>query len=165
MSDSLSDAAKAIVGALVDTLSVPHTGIKLPRVLIAPLATYLHATLKMEDPEEVEDMGKGAFLAAVTECGAFRGEVPESINITAEDWYESEVGPKIVKKSPPTSTPSVEMDDVGVPPPLPRSAHGRRQDCQMKKKQTSRPWGSQVAWRLSASRYLLRLVRCTPLMR
>ena len=47
MSDSLSEASKAIVGALTEALSEPHMGIKLPRVLIVPLAIYLHTTLKM----------------------------------------------------------------------------------------------------------------------
>ena len=116
MSGPLSEASKAIVGALVETLSESHTGIKLPRVLIAPLASYLHATLKMEDPEEVEEMGASAFLASVTECEAFESEVPESVGFTVKAWYDNEVGPKIVKKGPPTST-LVDEDDVVAHPP------------------------------------------------
>ena len=116
MSDSLSEASKAIVGALVETLSESHTGIKLPRVLIGPLANYLHATLKMQDPEEVEEMGASAFLASVTECEAFEDAVPESVGFTVRAWYDNEVGPKIVKKGPPTSTPE-DRDDVAAPPP------------------------------------------------
>ena len=74
MSDSLSEASKgATLGALAEYLSEPHLGVKLPLSLIGPLTLYIHTTLKMEDPEEVEEMGTGAFLAAVTECNAFRG--------------------------------------------------------------------------------------------
>ena len=110
MSDSLSEASKAAVDALTEALSEPHMGIKLPRALIVPLANYLHATLKMEDYEEVEDMGASAFLAATIACEAFGSEVPEAVGFTAKTWYDNEVGPKIVKKSTPTSTHVDESD-------------------------------------------------------
>ena len=116
MSDSLSEASKAIVGALTAALSEPHMGIKLPRALIAPLANYLHATLKMEDPEEVEEMGASAFLAAVSDCEVFEDGVPESVGFTVKTWYENEVGPRIVKKAPPTSTHGDDVE-VAAPPP------------------------------------------------
>ena len=116
MSDSLSEASKAAVDALTEALSEPHLGIKLPRALIVPLANYLHATLKMEDYEEVEDMGASAFLAATIACEAFGSEVPEAVGFTAKMWYDNEVGPKVVKKSTPTST-HVDESDVGAPPP------------------------------------------------
>jgi len=116
MSDSLSEASKTIVVALAEALSEPRLGVKLPRVLIVPLATYLHATLKMVDPEEVEEMGTSALLAAISDCEVFESGVPESVGFTVKTWYENEVGPKIVKKAPPTSTHEDDVE-VAAPPP------------------------------------------------
>jgi hypothetical protein len=122
MANSLSEASKAIVGALAEALSEPHLGIKLPRALIVPLATYLHATLKMEDPEEVEEMGADALLAATGDCEAFEDGVPVSVGLTVKTWYENEIGPKIVKKAPPTSK---HDDDVEVAEPTPAKIGAR----------------------------------------
>ena len=115
MSGSLSEASKATLGALAEYLSEPHLGVKLPRALIGPLTLYIHTTLKMEDPEEVDEMGAQALVAAVNACGLYPSGAPEATALTVKSWYENEPGPKIAKRYPPTPTHDDEVEVVEPP--------------------------------------------------
>jgi flagellin-like hook-associated protein FlgL len=86
-------------------LSVVRGGVKLPRRVIAALPTYLMETLKLKDPEEVEEMGVTGFVRALTSSAAYDDMLPEAVGESAIEWFMSEPGEKVLKKAavtPPT---------------------------------------------------------------
>ena len=103
----MSTTPEQIHDALTTYLSVARGGVRLPRRVIAALPDFLYKTLRVRDPEEVEEMGVTGFMRAIASCDAYDDMMPEAVGETAIEWFASEPGEKILKKAAETP-PTVE---------------------------------------------------------
>ena len=105
----MSTTPEQIHDALTTYLSVARGGVRLPRRVIAALPDFLYKTLRVRDPEEVEEMGVTGFMRAIASCDAYDDMMPEAVGETAIEWFASEPGEKILKKAAETP-PTVEWE-------------------------------------------------------